>query len=82
MKVTVIPVIISALGTASKGLVRGLEELKNRGTIKDHSNYSIIKIGQDTEKSPGDLSRLAVMQTCSYADWREKLTWNNNYYNN
>ena len=26
----------------------------------DHSNDSIIKIGQNTEKSPGDLRRLAV----------------------
>ena len=29
----------------------------------DHPNYSIIKIGQNTEESPGDLKRLAVTQT-------------------
>ena len=32
-------------------------------TSKDNLDYSIIKIGQNTEKSPGDLRRLAVMQT-------------------
>ena len=26
----------------------------------DHPNYSIIENGQNTEKSPGDLRRLAV----------------------
>ena len=28
----------------------------------DHSNYSIVEIGQNTEKSPGDSKRLAVTQ--------------------
>ena len=29
----------------------------------DHPNYYIIENGQNTEKSPGDLSSLAVTQT-------------------
>ena len=28
----------------------------------DHPDYSITEIGQNTEKSPGDLRRLAVTQ--------------------
>ncbi len=32
-------------------------------TSGDHSSYSIIENGQNTEKSPGDLRRLAVSQT-------------------
>ena len=32
-------------------------------TSEDHSDYSIVKIGQNTEKCPGDLRRLAVSQT-------------------
>ena len=36
--------------------------LGNKKTSGDHSDYSIIKIGQNTEKSPGDLRRL-VTQT-------------------
>ena len=29
----------------------------------DHSNYSIVEIDKNTEKSPGDLRRLAATQT-------------------
>ena len=41
---------------------KGTGRLGNR-TSGDHSYYSIIIIGQNTEKSPGDLWRLAVSQT-------------------
>ena len=34
----------------------------NKRTSEDHPNYSIVKIDQNTEKSPGDLRRLAVTQ--------------------
>ena len=34
-----------------------------RRTSGDHPNYSIIENGQNAEKSPGDLKRLAVTQT-------------------
>ena len=37
--------------------------LGGRRTNGDHSNYNIIGNGQNTEKSPGDLRRLAVNQT-------------------
>ena len=36
--------------------------LRNKRTSGDYSNYSIIYIGQNTVKSPGDL-RFAVTQT-------------------
>ena len=29
----------------------------------NHPNYCVIEIGQNTEKSPGDLKRLVVTQT-------------------
>ena len=35
----------------------------NKRTNGDHPNYSIIEIGQNAEKSPGDLRKLAVTQT-------------------
>ena len=38
------------------------ERLENKRTRGNHSNYSIIKISQNTLKCPGDLSRLAVTQ--------------------
>ena len=62
MKVTIIPIVIGALGTVTKGLVQGLEDLEKRKS-RDYSNYSIIEIGKNTEKSPRDLRRLAVTQT-------------------
>ena len=35
----------------------------NRKTNGDHENNSIVDIGQNNNKSPGDLSRFAVTQT-------------------
>ena len=46
-----------------KGLVKGTGRLGNRRTIRDHPDNCIIKIGQNTEKSPGNLRSLAVTQT-------------------
>ena len=39
------------------------EELGNKRTSGNHANYSMVEIGQNTEKSPGDLRRLAVTET-------------------
>ena len=54
MKVTIIPIVIDAL---TEGFVQGLG---NKTTCWDHPNYGIVETGQNTEKSPGDLRRLAV----------------------
>ena len=37
--------------------------LGNKRTSEHHPNCSIVEIGQNTEKSFGDLKRLAVTQT-------------------
>ena len=60
MKVTIIPIVIGAPGTVTKGLIKGLG---NKRTSGDHLNYYIIEIGRNTQKSPGELRRLAVTQT-------------------
>ena len=44
-------------------LGKGTGRLRSHRTRENHSDYSIIKISLDTEKSPGDLSRLAIIQT-------------------
>ena len=54
MKVTIVPIVIGTLGTITKGLIKGLEDLE----VGD----SIGKNGRNTETSPGDLRRLAVTQ--------------------
>ena len=59
-KVTVIPIVIGALR-----INKGAGGFGNKRTSRDHPNYSIIKISQNAEKSPGDLRRLAVTQNPS-----------------
>ena len=60
---TIVPIVIGAFGTITKGLLKGLEDLENLRTDIDYPNDSITKNEQNTEKSPGDLKRLAVRQT-------------------
>ena len=70
MKVAIIPIVIGAFGTVTKGLLKGLEDLEIRGRAET--------IHQNTEKSPGDLRRLAVTQT----PVKNSQGVNNNNYNN
>ena len=63
MKVTIVLIVIGALGTITKGLLKGLEDLEVWRTGRDYPNDSIAKNGQIPETSPGDLRRLAVTQT-------------------
>ena len=63
MKVSTIPIVIGALAIVTKRLIKGTRGHENKRTSGDHSNYCIIEIGQNTEKSPENLRRLAVAQT-------------------
>ena len=60
MKVTLIPIVIRAFGTVTKGLLKGLGDLGVWGRVEAIQN---TENGQNTEKSPGDLRRLAAAQT-------------------
>ena len=42
---------------------KGTGRVKNQRINRDRSNYSIVMIGQNTEKSPEDLKRLDVTWT-------------------
>ena len=53
---------------------KGTGGLGNKRTSRDHPNYCIIEISQNTKESPEDLSRLAVTQT-SVKDHHLKLMW-------
>ena len=44
-------------------IIKGTEGIGGRRTSGEHPNYNIIGNGQNTEKSRGDLRRLAVTQT-------------------
>ena len=54
-----ISIIFGALGAVTNGLVHGLED-RDKRLNGDHPKYSIVEIGQNTKKSPGDLKRLAL----------------------
>ena len=43
MKVTVIPNIIGALGTVTKGFVKGLEELEIRGCVETIQKIALLR---------------------------------------
>ena len=43
--------------------------LRNKSTSGDHPKYIIVEIDQNTEKSPGDLRRLA---TCCHSNASER----------
>ena len=56
--------------------------LENKRTSRDHPDYIIIKIGQNTEKSPGDLRKLAVTQNYNEKPSANSQRNNNNNNNN
>ena len=62
-EVTEIPIVIAALGTILKGLIKGIRRVENRMTSRDHLNGGITMIVLNTGESPGDLMRLVVTHT-------------------
>ena len=63
MKLTIIPIVIGAFGTVTKGLKKGPGGLVSWQTSGDYPEYNIIKNDLNTEKCPGDMRTLAVTQT-------------------
>ena len=49
-------------------------EVRNQNMSQAHSNYSIVEVGQNTEKSQGDIRTLAVTQTPE-KDYQLTLVW-------
>ena len=56
-----------------KRIIKGAGGLGNKRTSGYHPNYYTIEIGQNSEKSPGDLRRLTVTQA-SVKDYQLTLT--------
>ena len=69
----------------SQNTDKGTVRPGNKRTNRDHSDYSIIKIDEYTDKSTRESRRLAVTQT-PVEDYQLMLVWKilkvNNYYNN
>ena len=65
-----------------QGLRSEIGSVGNQRTSQDRLNYSFVKIGQNTKKSPGDLRRLVVTQIQANAGVKKKNARNNNNNNN
>ena len=63
MKVTFIPIVHGAHSTVTERIIKGTGGFRSKRMGGDPPNYCIIEMGQNTEKSPGDLRRLVVSQT-------------------
>ena len=63
MKVAIIPIVIGAFSTVTEGLVQGLEDWEIRGLEETMETKIETKIGQNTEKSPGNLRTLIITLT-------------------
>ena len=55
-------------------IIKGTGGLGNKSVSEDHPNNYIIENGQNTEKSPGDLRKLDVIQT-PLKDYQLTLMW-------
>ena len=63
MKVTFIPIVIGALGTATKGLIKGRKDLEIRGQVETIKTTALLK-------SIRILSR--VSETCCHSNPSER----------
>ena len=55
---TVMTIVTSTPGTVTEGLIKGLKDFEKRVRVESVQTTSIFKIGQNTEKSPGDFRGL------------------------
>ena len=73
MKVTIVTIVIGALGTITKGLLKGLEDLEVGGRVEIIQTTALLKNGQNPETSPGDLLSLKLQRKTISKHWCEKL---------
>ena len=59
MKVAVIPIVVGALGTIPKGIIRGLKELEIRWLTENVQTAALLKLRRDPE-TRGDLLSLSL----------------------
>ena len=77
MKVTIVPIVIDILGTITKGLLKGLEDLEvgeRVETIQTTALLRTVSILRQVLETCGDMRRLAVTQT-SMKDYQLTLMW-------
>ena len=61
---TIIPIVIGAFGTVTKGLLKGLEDLEVGGRVETIQTTTLLRTAKILKRvRPGELRRLAVTQT-------------------
>ena len=60
MKVTIVPIVIGALGTITKGLLKGLEVLKVGGRVETIQTTALLRILRRVLETWGDLLSLKL----------------------
>ena len=88
VKVTIIPIVIGAFGTVTKGLLKGLEDFEMRGRVETIQITSLLRMGRILRRvleTWGDLLSLILQWKPNSINWCENsqgLDNNNNNNNN
>ena len=67
MKVTIIPIVTGALGTVTKGLVQGLDDLEIPGRVETIQTSALLRSARILRR---------VLETCCYSNSNEKTSAN------
>ena len=76
MKVTIIPIVIGAFGTVTKGLLKGLEDLEVGGRVETIQTTALLKTARILRrvlKTWRDLLSLNLQWKIISLRWCEKL---------
>ena len=82
---TIIPIVIGAFGTVTKGLLKGLEDLEVGGRVETIQTTALLKTARILRRvleTWGDLLSLNLQWKTISLRWCEKLQWVNNNNNN
>ena len=67
MKVTIIPIVIGAFGTVTKGLLKGLEDLEVGGRVETIQTTTLLRTAKILRR---------VLETCCYSNSSKRLSAN------
>ena len=70
MKVTIVPIVIGTLGTITKGLLKGLEDLEVGGRVETIQTTALLKTARILRRV------LEIEETCCHSDSSEKPSAN------
>ena len=86
MKVTIVPIVIGALGTITKGLLQGREDLEMGGRVETIQTTALLRTARILRRvleTWGDLLSLKLQwKTISFTDVKNSKGVNNNNNNN